>query len=59
MTRKSKKEINKWIEQRKFDLRKSKTKFIENNINDWIEILDYKISELNYFQKFLNKKIIL
>lgn len=50
----TKKELNKWIENRKKELKIAKTKFKENNCNDWIEIPDYKIAELNNLQKFLN-----
>ena len=56
MKRKERKNINRWIEERKKDLKKGKTKFIQYNLNDWIEIPDYKIAELNNFQKFFNKK---
>ena len=56
MTRKERKNINRWIEERKTELKKAKTKFIEYNLNNWIEIPDYKISELNNFQRFFNKK---
>lgn len=56
MKRKERKNINLWIEERKKDLKKGKTKFIKYNLNDWIEIPDYKIAELNNFQRFFNKK---
>lgn len=56
MSKQLKKELNKWIEERKKELKKAKTKFQENELNDWIEIPDYKISELNNFQRFLNTK---
>ncbi len=35
-----------WIDSRIEELRKSKTKFKEHNLTDWIEIPDYKISIL-------------
>lgn len=44
-------EVEEWIEKRIKELFDAKTKFQENNCNDWIEIPDYKISELNHFKK--------
>ena len=45
------KEAEEWIEKRVKELFEAKTKFKENNIQDWIEIPDYKIAELNNFKK--------
>jgi hypothetical protein len=56
MTRKERKNINSWIEERKKELQKAKVKFTDYALNDWIEIPDYKIAELNNFQRFFNKK---
>ena len=44
-------EVEEWIEKRVKELFETKTKFQENNCNDWIEIPDYKIAELNNFKK--------
>lgn len=44
-------EVEEWIEKRVKELFEAKTKFQENNCNDWIEIPDYKIAELNNFKK--------
>jgi Na+/phosphate symporter len=44
-------EVEEWIEKRVKELFDAKTKFKKNNCNDWIEIPDYKISELNNFKK--------
>ena len=56
MTRKEIKSINVWIELRKKELQKAKVKFTDYSLNNWIEIPDYKIAELNNFQRFFNKK---
>ena len=51
------KDINDWIEWKKTDLRKAKTKFQENDCKDWIEIPDYKIAMLEELQKNFKFKI--
>jgi len=45
-----------FIENRKSELLSSKTKFTEIQLNDWIEIPDYKISTLNEILSFLTGK---
>jgi hypothetical protein len=44
-------DVDNWIEWRKKELIEAKTKFKENNLNDWIEIPDYKIAILEELQK--------
>ena len=45
------KDVDDWIESRKTELRKTKTKFQKSECNDWIEIPDYKISILEELQR--------
>lgn len=51
------KDVNDWIEWKKSDLKKAKTKFQENDFKDWVEIPDYKIAILEELQRKFKLKL--